>query len=289
MLRAPVSDIFVSGAGGFVARNLRAALAAAGFHLVSASRSAQDAAAGEIMVRTSDYTEDHIMRYVSGCHTAFHLVGSGIQSPGMPYQNANHAITGSIVRICRKAGVRRIVYLSGLGVSERSTLGYFVSKHMAESEILRSGLEYTILRPSYIIGRDDYLSQELERQIKTGAVIVPGSGRYLMQPVSIRDTVNILATTAGGALQNMTLDLVGPQAVSFAKFARMFAGGRASLCHTDMEEEYRRAILGEDAPYNIDDLCIMTAGYTGDHDSLRRATGIQFQSIPQMLLARSSP
>ena len=54
----------------------------------------------------------------------------------------------------RLAGVRRFVLMSALGTSEtaKDTVPYFASKWAMEQETVRSGLEYTIFRPSFVFG-----------------------------------------------------------------------------------------------------------------------------------------
>jgi len=42
----------------------------------------------------------------------------------------------------KKAKIKKIVYMSGLGVSLNSSVGYFISKYNAEKTIINSGLNY---------------------------------------------------------------------------------------------------------------------------------------------------
>ena len=71
-----------------------------------------------------------------------------------------------IINLCKKAKIKKIVYTSGLGVSKLSSLGYFISKYHAEKMIIESKLDYTIFRPSYIVGEDDLFTKYLKKQIK---------------------------------------------------------------------------------------------------------------------------
>ena len=58
---------------------------------------------------------------------------------------------------------------------------------MHEQLIKKSGLHYTIFRPSYILGVDDYLTKNISKQILKKQVLIPGSGNFVLQPISIDD------------------------------------------------------------------------------------------------------
>lgn len=281
-----MADVLVSGAGGFIARNLRKILASNGFDLLSISRGAIKTAANETALQTSGYDEECIVRHAAGCHTAIHLVGSGSQDTLTSCMEANRLVTDRVIQICKDASIPHIIYLSGLGVSHKAVTDYFISKYLAEQDIIQSGLTYTILRPSYVIGYDDYLSMNLERQISAGVVTIPGSGRYRMQPISISDTVNVLKGIVNGYLPNRILDLVGPEETTFERFVRMFAGPHIRISYMDAEEAYRQAIHGGHTPYSIEELNIMMGGYTGDHTTIEQSLGMRFQTISGMLATR---
>lgn len=279
-----MDKILVTGAGGFVAGYLRRVLIRDGFGVASVSRSDIRPIGGETTLTVSGYDDPAIVDVARGCRAAIHLVGGGRQTVHRQYHDTNHFPAAAVAEACRAADVPRMVYLSGLGVSPDATSGYFISKYLAERAVAGSIPEPVILRPSYIIGPDDHLTSSLRRQEQAGAVTIPGSGRYMMQPISVHDAVRVLAMAATrGAFAGRTLDMVGPQTTTFAEYIRAFAGPKTRIMHVDMEEIYRDAVLGRDPAYELDDLGIMVGGYVGDHGTLRRITGMRFRTIPQML------
>ena len=281
-----MAKILVTGAGGFVARNLRPALVRRGHHVVSASRNRLKPLDGETTISVSRYDDAEILRAARGCQAAIHLVGSGRQTIHQQYADANHVPAAAVARMCQDLDIPRLIYLSGLGVSSRAATGYFISKYMAERAVSKSVSEPVIFRPSYIIGSDDYLTANLRRQAERGAITVPGSGNYRMQPISIYDVTRILEMAATAPdLAGHTLDMVGPQTTSFLGYVSAFGGPHTRIIHGDMEATYQDAILNENPTYELDDLNIMLGGYVGDHATLRQATGLQFRTIPQMLQA----
>lgn len=228
-----------------------------------------------------------LARAMRGCRAVAHLAGSG-EPGGRGYGNAE--VSRSVARAAAGAGVRTIVYLSGLGVSARSTSAYFASKLAAEKEIVSSGLEYSVLRPSYIVGGSDYLSRSLRAQARRGEILVPGDGAYAIQPVRADDAASVIERALlGGRFSNRVLDLVGPEKIPFAKYARAFARRhRAAVRRVPLAESVRAAVSGR-FPYSVDDLCILLGGFEGDYGALRRAYGGDLLPVTAPRRARAAP
>ena len=108
------------------------------------------------------------------------------------FQKINVDLTKTIVEIAKKTHSKKIIYLSGLGVTSKPTITYFKSKYLAEQVIIKSGISYVLFRPSYIIGKNDYLTKNLTSQIKSGKIVIPGSGKYHIQPIRIEDVCKII-------------------------------------------------------------------------------------------------
>ena len=152
-----------------------------------------------------------------------HLVGIGKQSVKIDYDMVNIEFTKHIVNLSKKAKIKKIIYVSGLGVSSNTSLGYFISKYKAEKIIINSGLNYTIFRPSYIVGKDDLFSKHLKKQIKNGQIQVPGSGTYSIQPIHINDVVKVIfQSITKTKFGNKIIDLVGPDDVTFVQYVKLF-------------------------------------------------------------------
>ena len=130
-------------------------------------------------------------------------------------------ISKRAIDICKKSKIKKIIYLSGLGVSKKSTSDYFISKLKAEEIIKNSGLNYTIFRPSYIIGKSDYLTKNIKKQIRKKKILIPGSGDYILQHISINDVCKVVSVALESKnFENKIIDLVGPETISFKKFVK---------------------------------------------------------------------
>jgi uncharacterized protein YbjT (DUF2867 family) len=137
--------------------------------------------------------------------------------------------TREVLQAAGEAGVARLVFLSGLGVAHhgtrrRCTNGYFLSKQAAERELLRSGCEAVVFRPSYILGPGGELVPGLLEEMVTGEVTLLGGGGQQLQPVAIRDVSElILAAARRAGPHPLLLDLVGPEAISYRQLVERVA------------------------------------------------------------------
>lgn len=72
------------------------------------------------------------------------------------YEAVDYGLTAMLARACVDAEIApRFVYISSVGTSEGSPSSYIQARWKAEQYIKKSGLPYTIARPSFIAGDRD--------------------------------------------------------------------------------------------------------------------------------------
>ncbi len=276
-----MSKLVISGSNGFVGRNVGRFLAKSGYEVIALARKKQQINYGKLVL-SKDLTEKKLISYIKGSTAFLHLIGTGRQTTSDDYEAVNVGLTKNAISLCKRAGIKKIIYLSGLGVDKKSTLGYFVSKFKAEQEIISSGLDYAIFRPSYIMGKDDPLSRTLSDQIAKNSVIIPGSGKYRLQPISVHDVAQVLEKAVWGKqFSRKIIDLVGPQTVTYNRFVKDLVG-KTKIRHVDFEKAYHDALVSHSA-FGVDDLSILVGDYTGNHKKLAKISGITFTKYSKML------
>jgi len=71
------------------------------------------------------------------------------------YEQVDFGLTAMLINACIEAEIKpRFLYLSAVGVKESAGSAYYKARWKAERMLIESGLEYTIARPSFIIGPD---------------------------------------------------------------------------------------------------------------------------------------
>ena len=279
------NQIVITGASGFVARNLRKYLSEKNIKLISISRNDFKKFKNEYKVISKNYDEKILLSKIKNSDALIHLVGVGKQSIKTDYDMINVEFTKHIVNLSKKAKIKKFVFTSGLGVSSNTSLGYFISKYKAEKLIVNSGLNYTIFRPSYIVGKDDLFTKYLKKQIKKGKIDIPGSGTYSIQPIYINDVVKIiLQSVLQTKFRNKIIDLVGPDCITFEQYVKLFSKGtKTSIRKINLEDVYHTAITNSKSDFGVDDLNILIGNFKGNHNKLRKITKIKFQSVVELL------
>ena len=258
--------IAISGATGFVGRNLTKYFDRHNTKYTS-------------ITRTSFKTEH--TQILSKCFCFIHLIGTGSENSETSFQRVNVELTKKAIDICKKSKIKKIIYFSGLGVSKDSTSKYFISKFESEQIIINSGLDYTIFRPSYIIGKDDYLTRNFKKQIRKKKILIPGSGKYIIQPISIHDVcyvVNLASYSRN--FSKKIIDLVGPEKISFIQFAKNSAlRFNSKIEKISIKKSFVNALINKKFPYGVEDLNILLGNFEGNFEKLGRISKIEFTKI----------
>ncbi|QLH05720.1 SDR family oxidoreductase [Nitrosopumilus ureiphilus] len=277
--------IVVTGASGFISTNLRKYLSEQNIELISISRKNFKQFKNESKIVSKNYDEKNLLKKIKDSYALIHLVGIGKQSVDIDYGLVNTQFTNHIVNLSKKAKIKKIIYLSGLGVSATTSLGYFISKYHSEKIIINSGINYTIFRPSYIVGKDDLLTKHLHKQIKNGLIKIPGSGNYMIQPIHVNDVVKIIFKSITEVkFKNKIFDLVGSDNVTFEEYVKLFSKGTNTIIKKiNLEDSYYDAITNPKSDFGVDDLNILIGNFKGNHNKLKKFTGMKFESVVKLL------
>lgn len=123
--------------------------------------------------------------------------------------------TRKLVRAAAQAGVRRIVHISITNPSADSPLPYFWGKAANEKAVIESGMNYAILRPTVLFGKEDILINNIAWLLRRFPFFaLPGDGSYRLQPVYV-DDLAALAVEAADRDDNLVWDAVGPEDFTF--------------------------------------------------------------------------
>jgi NADH dehydrogenase len=115
----------------------------------------------------------------------------------------------------RQAGVRRIVHVSITNPSEDSSLEYFSGKARLERALRESGLDYSILRPTVLFGREDILINNIAWALRRFPFFgVFGDGSYRLQPICVEDLA-AMAVAEGKCNENSIVNAVGPETFTY--------------------------------------------------------------------------
>ncbi|MEO7911941.1 MAG: SDR family oxidoreductase [Roseiflexaceae bacterium] len=120
-----------------------------------------------------------------------------------------------VINAAKQAGVQQIAFLSLIGVEKN----WVVPHYKIEQHILKSGLDYTFLRPSFFMQN---LSSTHRDEIKDQNEIFVPAGRGKTSFIDARDiaAVAALALTEDGHA-NRAYDLTGAEALDYSQVAAL--------------------------------------------------------------------
>src|SRR5262245_34174264 len=75
---------------------------------------------------------------------------------GYTFEQVDYKGTCNQVDVAKAAGVKRFVYLSGVGAAADAPKHWFRYKRQAEQHLINSGLEWTVIRPTWVYGPGDH-------------------------------------------------------------------------------------------------------------------------------------
>lgn len=220
--------ILITGATGYIGRHLVVRLVAQGERPRCLVRDTQRAAsilpADKVEFVQGNTTQpDSLGAAMRGVDTVVHaafLTADRKQSAGNHYQETNVQGTANVIKAAQDAGVKRIIEMSGLGTKPDKPGSYMQGRYLAEKMLKESGLDWTIIQPSVLFGKDAPFIKGLSDLIHTAPVVpLIGGGKIMFQPIYVEDVVTVVikvlddpARTAG-----KTYTIGGPEYYSFTQ------------------------------------------------------------------------
>ena len=277
------TNVAVTGANGFVGKNVRKFLYKNKVRVLGISRKNFAKYSTETKAQSKNLLEQRLQKKLKNYDVLVHLIGIGVESSGSTFEEINVNLTKNTIKLCKKSGIKKIIYISGLGVSKNNTSNYFTSKYKAEQEIINSGLDYTIFRASYIIGKTDHLTKSLSKQMKKGVIIIPGSGKYQLQPIFVEDVAKIiLKSILEKKFSKKILDLVGPRKISFEDFVKLFSKNtKVKFKKINLKNAY------DEGTYSSESLDLLIGNYTSDMTQLQKLASIKLTPVEKFLESSS--
>ena len=217
--------IFLTGSTGYVGSFILQDLIKAGHFvrcLVRSAHSNKQLASLPVEYIAGDATKpDTLVNILAGCDAVIHLVAIIHESRlrGITFESVNLAATKNMVEAARSQGVHRFLYMSALGAHPEAITPYLRSKGRAEELVRRSGLNYTVFRPSFIFGPGGGVYGMLARMVRLsplGFIPIFGSGGYKHQPVSIQNvSQGFVRALEEPAAFYKTYNVGGPQVLTY--------------------------------------------------------------------------
>lgn len=214
--------ILLIGGTGFIGTALRHALKAQGHDvrlLVRAQSTGKVDKSEGFEVLVGDVLDTHAcLRAVDQIDAVVHLVGIRREDPehGLTYEAMHTEATYSIVDAASRSRVQRIVYMSSLGAREDAPSRYHRTKFESEELVRKSGMRWTIFRPSIIFGVGDEFHPLMAELVHRSLVPIIDGGKSQFQPIALKNIVEPMARSVTmPETQGRVFEAGGPERVAF--------------------------------------------------------------------------
>jgi uncharacterized protein YbjT (DUF2867 family) len=222
--------VLLTGATGYVGGCLLAELERRGIVVRCLARRPEKLtgrAGPQTEVMAGDATDPaDLARACAGVDVAYWLVHS--MESGVDFERADRLAAERFAAAARDAGVRRIVYLGGLGADDDRLSAHLRSRHEVGAILRAGGHDVVEFRASIIIGAGSF-SFDLVRTLveRLPVMICPAWLATPTQPIAIGDVVAYLSAALdlppGGP---RIFEIGGPDKVSYGAIMREYARQR---------------------------------------------------------------
>jgi NADH dehydrogenase len=225
-----------------------------------------------------------------------------VQFPGFPveaprlgrtFMEVDAKGTQNVISAARDAGVRKVVYLSGVGADSEASQHWFRAKAIAEEAVSGSGLAYVIVRPSWVYGPGDRSLNRFVDLIRTIPFFFPqlGTGTQRINPVFVADVAALVGRAVRhDAAAGATIEIGGPVTYSMDHIIDLLMetlGRRRSILHTPLSLAMIGAAVAELVPAQLmsrDALRFVVQEAVADNAELHRLfPDLTLTSMPEAL------
>lgn len=281
--------VFLTGATGFVGRNMLTRLLVEGHSVRALVRDPQKAnalAQERVELVAGDVADGvGLDQGMQGCDAVIHLVGIIVEKGKNTFERVHHLGTRNVVEAAKRVGIKRFIQMSALGARADGAAAYQVTKWKGEEEVRHSGIPYCILQPSLIFGEGDGFVTQMMETMRSAPLFrpVPGNGKPKFRPIFIDDVTACFARAlTTEAATNQTIGLGGADELTLndvlAEVARC-AGVRKPAVHVPLPLMFAGAAIAQTLlktpPVTVDQLRMLREGSTCDPGPMERILGVR--------------
>lgn len=192
--------------------------------------------------RLEAFNSDRLKTILKEDDIVIHMVGQmgGYNVTEEQFKLANEQITNAFIETCMENKVKQFIFVSTPGVqgfghrkcTENEAYAprnlYEMSKVQAENSIINgfkdSDVKYTIVRPDFVYGPEDYRRIKLYKNIRDGKFILTTSGKSYLSPTHVYDVASgILCCVNNPSAYNEIFNISAYSDITVSEYVKTIA------------------------------------------------------------------
>lgn len=226
--REEIGTVLVAGATGYIGGRLVPELIARGYRVRVMVRAAspehQERWPDAEVVAADALTASEVNKALEGVDAAYYLIHSMLVGP-RKFEDADTRAAHNFRIAAEAQGVKRIIYLGGLGDAHADLSTHLASRSRVAEEFSRGTVPTTVLRAAIIIGSGSASYEMINHLVrKIPLFLVPSWAKTRCQPIALRDVIKLLVgvlelpETAG-----RSYDIGGPDILTYEEMLKTHA------------------------------------------------------------------
>ena len=225
-----MKTLFITGSSGFIGRHLIEKINPKAFDRIFCLSRTGELPSLDVsshpnirVIKGDLFDADSYAEFLSSSDIVLHLAAVTGKAKPEEYFDINARGTEYLLEQCKKSGVKQFLFISSIAVKFRDVSQYYyaLSKQQGEDAVRSSGLNYTIVRPTIVIGKESAIWRSLSQLSKAPITLMFGDGKAKIQPIYIDDLNDcILSIIKKNIFLNEALDLGGPEEITIEDFLK---------------------------------------------------------------------
>ena len=199
--------IAMTGASGFVGRQVLPQLLASGYRVRVLARNPADVAAvdGMQVVQGDLGNKPALFDLTAGVDVVLHLAGAIKAAHRQHYFDVNADGTRALAEAAKAGGAKRFVYVSSLSARQPSLSSYGASKRAGETALDQFSFDggTLILRPAAVYGPGDMGTYPLLKALMQPIAILPGRSGNRFSAIHVSDLAAICVEAVASSLHGL--------------------------------------------------------------------------------------
>jgi len=223
--------VTVFGGSGFLGRRVVGRLREHGFAVRVATRHPQRAetlfASSEVAAVAADvHDEQSVVKALVGARCAVNAVSLYMERASETFHAVHVEAARRVALLAARAGIDRLVHVSGLGADPASPSLYIRKRGEGEQAVRAAFADAVLVRPAVMFGPDDaFLSAMLRLLRRLPVFPMFGRGETRLQPVSVEDVSEAIArlVMAQRGMHPEIVECAGPRVYTYEELLRSVA------------------------------------------------------------------